>query len=575
VPRRLTYEVRERIGAEGQVLQQLDTDQAREVLRAARAASVEAVAVCFLWSIANPEHELAFGRMVAEELPGVPYTLSHQVNPVMREYRRASSAAIDASLKPLMQDHIATMAAELKRAGLAGEVLVLTSFGGCMQVSDVISRPIYAMDSGPSVAPVGGLAAARANGLGGDVIVCDAGGTSFDVSIVDGGRIRVTNEKWVGDGRTGHLTGMPAVEVRSIGAGGGSVAWVDEGGLLHVGPRSAGSVPGPACYGLGGTEATLTDAAVVLGYLDPSCFLGGRMPLDADAASAALQHHVGTPLGVSAQRAAELVFTVANDLMATAVREITVNAGIDPQDYLLVAGGGAAGLNVVPIAAELGCNRVLVPRVAPTLSAAGAHSADIATEVTVSVFLRSDDLDQSGANAALDRLEEQLDAFLRTLRSSALVTFRKEFSAGVRYPAQIWELEVPMSASRFSGPRDIEELTDRFHAKHERLYAHRESGSPVEIAYLKGRVVAGLTRPSSHEVVPFATEPIAPDSAPAVFGGVAQGTTRYWADQLPRGWTTAGPAIVGDETTTLVVYPGWLATLTDQGDFLLTRQEAP
>ncbi|MEQ8662182.1 MAG: hydantoinase/oxoprolinase family protein, partial [Gammaproteobacteria bacterium] len=284
VARRLTFEVPERINAEGGVETPLDEAAVRALLATLREREVEAVAVCLLWSIANPAHELRVGQLIEEALPGLPYTLSHQLNPILREYRRASSTAIDASLKPLMQDYLTTLEADLRAAGYRNDILVSTSFGGVMHLHDVVQKPIYLVKSGPAMAPVAGLAYVSAEQLANDIIVCDAGGTTFDVSLVRDGEVEFSRDTWLGPPWTGDNLGMASVAVHSIGAGGGSIAWVDPGGLMRVGPHSAGSEPGPACYGRGGEEPTVTDAAVVLGYIDPAHFLGGRMQLDEDAA---------------------------------------------------------------------------------------------------------------------------------------------------------------------------------------------------------------------------------------------------------------------------------------------------
>ena len=263
----------------------LDEQSVLATVRACVEHEVEAIAVCLLWSTVNGAHEARIGELLAEHLPAVPVTLSHRLNPVIREYRRASSAAIDASLKPLMQTFLQTLDDDLRVAGFAGNVLISTSFGGSWPTEQVVARPIYSVGSGPAMAPVAGVAySASEPDLGSGLLVCDTGGTTFDVSLVSEGKIHTSDETWLGGKWTGHITGTRAVDVSSIGAGGGSIIWIDEGGLLHVGPRSAGSDPGPACYGRGGALPTITDAALVLGFLDPDAFLGGRLVLDRGAA---------------------------------------------------------------------------------------------------------------------------------------------------------------------------------------------------------------------------------------------------------------------------------------------------
>src|SRR4051812_30101757 len=328
IPRRLTFEVAERMSSEGEAVTPLAEADVVGVLRELERSGVEAIAVSLLWSIANPAHEELIGSLIERELPGIPYTLSSRLNPIIREYRRTSSAAIDASLKPLMQAHLSDMERDLRAAGFAGELLVVTSFGGVLRLGDTAQRPIYTVNSGPAMAPVAGKAVAAPID---NIVVCDTGGTSFDVGVVRHGEVQFTRETWLDGVFTGHITGLSSVDVKNVGAGGGSIAWIDSGGLLRVGPQSAGAEPGPACYGHGGVDPTVTDAAVVLGYIDPGYFLGGRLALDAEAAQRAIQSAIAEPLGFSVQRAAWAILAVANEHMVGAVREITINQGIDPR----------------------------------------------------------------------------------------------------------------------------------------------------------------------------------------------------------------------------------------------------
>ena len=479
VPRSLTFEVPERIGAGGEVVLDLDEDATRATIRRLAALGVEAVAVCLLWSVANPRHEERVAALLADLLPDVPVTLSHRLNPILREYRRASSAAIDASLKPLMRAHLRAVEAELAAAGLAGELLVATSFGGVMHVADVVERPIFTVRSGPSMAPSAGRALAAAEDVAGDVIVCDTGGTTFDVSLVRDGVASFTRDTWLGGAWIGHSLGLASVDVRSIGAGGGSVAWVDDGGLLRVGPHSAGADPGPACYGRGGREATVTDAALVLGWLDPDDFLGGRMQLDVAAAGAAVGR-LSASLGRAVEDTAFAVMTLADEQMIGAIRDITVNQGIDPRRAAIVAGGGAAGLNILPIARELGCRTVLLPRDAGALSACGAHHSDIVAEFTESCATLSGAFDAAAVNRALDRLRGEAEAFAGRLRARGIGNIRFEYRVEARYLFQVWDLEVDLPVERFAGPADVAALVAAFHATHERVHAVSDPGQQVE-----------------------------------------------------------------------------------------------
>ncbi len=562
IPRRLTFEVPERVGSDGSVRLALDEDALRETLRGLRRRDVEAVAVCLLWSTENPDHELAVGRLIEQELPGVPYTLSHQINPIVREYRRASSAAIDASLKPMMGEHLRAVSSDLREAGLTGELMVATSFGGVMYLEDLSERPIFSVRSGPSMAPIAARTYGAADLDRKDVIVCDAGGTSFDVSLVRDGDVTYTRDTWLGPVFTGHLTGSTSVDVRSIGAGGGSIAWVDPGGLLHVGPQSAGADPGPACYGRGGDRPTVTDAAVLLGYIDPASFLGGRMALDASAAERVLGT-LGEQLGLSAHEAARAVLDVANEHMVGAVREMTINEGIDPRESLVVAGGGAAGLNIAEICRELGCDDILIPRTAGALSAAGAQFADVVSEFNQSFYARTTEFDFDGVNAVLDDLDEQVRAFADRLRERGMTEMRTEYFVSARYLYQVWELELPLRSARFGGPDDLTALSRGFDEIHERLLAVADPGAPLECLTWKARLTATVETAGLQRL-----------GAGAGTGGSASRTRRAsfrgeWLDatvvpggDLRQGETLNGPAIIEEATSTIVVPPDCSVTVT-------------
>jgi N-methylhydantoinase A len=571
VPRRLTFEVRERIDSEGRVTVPLDEAALVETLDRVREFEVAAIAVCLLWSIVNPVHEERVGELVAERLPGVPYTLSHRLNPIIREYRRASSTAIDASLKPLMQRHLDEMAIDLRHAGFGGELLVGTSFGGVLTVADVASRPVYSVNSAPAMAPVAARVYAPEEG---NVIVCDMGGTSFDVSLVRDGYIKFTRETWLGGQFTGHMTGLSAVDIKNIGAGGGSIAWIDPGGLLRVGPQSAGAQPGPACYSMGGTQPTVTDAALMLGYIDPDYFLAGRMQLSADAAREVLAREIGEPLGMDVENAAHAVLTIANEHMVGAIRDITINEGFDPRGSLVVAGGGAGGMTMGRIAEELGCDRVLVPRTAGTLSACGGLFSDIVTEFSISQRGDTNRFDYASVNRGLARLAEQIEEFFARLQTPVDAR-TSEFFVEARYPYQVWELEVPLAAGHFEGADDVDAMVQAFHRVHERVFAVSEPGQYIECIYWKGRATARLPKPSLARAARDGARAPEPVSVRRAWFGMQGGldTGCYRAEAMSAGHTLNGPAIIEEPTTTVVVYPGWAATVTDTGDYLMSRKD--
>ena len=577
VPRYLTFEIAERMDSEGTPFVPLDENSVLRAIEEARALRAEAVAVSLLWSIANPAHELRVAELLDAQWPDVPYTLSHRLNPIIREYRRASSTAIDASLKPVIQDYLATMERDLEQAGFRGRLLISTSFGGSWRPQAIVDRPIYSVGSGPSMAPVAAVAYAREELHEPDeLIVCDTGGTTFDVGLVSGGQINYTAETWLGGRWIGHITGIRSVDVKSIGAGGGSIVWIDPGGLLRVGPRSAGADPGPACYGLGGTSPTVTDAAVALGWIDPGYFLGGRLQLDADAARDAIDTADAGPLGLTIEEAAYAALTIASENIVGAIREITIARGIDPREVAIVAGGGASGLSIVPIARELGCARVLLPSTAGALSACGALYADVIDEFSRSLYAETRTLDRDAVNAVLDEIGAAADAFLSELGDAEPLETRKEFGVEARYRAQVWELEVPIPA-RLEDDKDVAALEEAFHATHERVFAVREPGQYLECLLWKARATAVLAKPDVRSRdLPAEGDPEPVELADGYFPDLGLAPVpRYDGAALAQGARVDGPGIIREPTTTVVVYPGSSATVTARGNYLLEIGDGP
>ena len=582
VPRHLTFEIGGRIDAEGAIVEPLDEGSVESALATARTADVEAIGVCLLWSVVNPAHELRIAELVEGLAPEIPVTLSHRLNPVIHEYRRASGTCIDASLKPLMQDHVRQLRDDLDAEGFAGVLFLANSVGGVSRAEDVIERPIYSVGSGPSLAPVAAqtYAEAELDGDGGvpaNVIVCDTGGTSFDVGLITDGAIQRSRDTWIGGRFTGHLTGVSSVDIRSIGAGGGSIAWIDAGGLLRVGPRSAGSTPGPACYGRGGTSATVTDAAAVLGYLDPRNFAGGRLELSLEAAREAVEAQLGDPLGCSLQEAASSVLVIAAELMVSAIKDLTVKQGFDPRTSLVVAGGGAAGLIIAPIARELGCRRVLIPRTAGALSACGGQFANLVAESARTHFTDTSDFDGAAIGQIIDELALELDGVASSLVDAETSSVVKTFYAQCRYPYQIWDLEVPLQDVELGHGSASAQLEEAFHAQHEQVLGVREPGQRVECLAWLGRLEAVLDRPDQ------ALAALSAESAPAQPTGASEAffgregvfeTPRFDGRSLLPGALLRGPAIVDEPTTTIVVPPDSTVAVTQAGNYLLTLEPA-
>jgi N-methylhydantoinase A len=571
VPRSLTFEIVERMRADGSVDTPLDESSVIAAIDQMGAAEVEAVAVCLLWSIANPAHELRVAELVREGLPEVPLTLSHALNPTLREYRRASSTAIDASLKPVLSPYLARLQERLAGAGFGGRVLVVTSTGGLLDIADVADQPIHAIGSGPAMAPIAGRHYAEASVDARTAIVADAGGTSYDVTLVREGSLPRSRDAWLGEPYVGHLTGFPSIDVKSIGAGGGSVAWVDQGGMLRVGPQSAGAIPGPACYGRGGTEPTVTDAALALGYLDPAFFLGGRFGLNVDAARSAIEHKVAEPLGTSLEGAASGIMTVATELMSGAIEEITVNQGVDPAEAVLVCGGGAAGLNAVAIARRLNCRAIVIPEVAGTLSAAGALLSDLVYERGALHPTRTDRFDFKGVNETVAELMELCRQFVHRA-GNGFDASEIELLADARYPGQAWELETGVPDFPFADRTAVETFATEFHRHHERVFAISEDTSPVEIVSFTARVRCQTGCAALGELV----EPRN--------GSPLSSRVSYWPDtefveakvidfSSLNSAPIQGPALIQAPVTTVVVDPG--ASAVRSGTSLIVSPVAP
>lgn len=570
IPRDLTFEIPGRMNAEGQVEEELDENFTVKVINELVGAGVEAIAACFLWSIANPKHELKIEEIANSVSPGLPITLSHRLNPIVREYRRASSAAIDASLKPLMQSYLLTLQSDLNDAGYKNDVLVSTSYGGVMHLTDIVEKPIFLVKSGPAMAPIAGKSYVSAENLDSNIIVCDAGGTTFDVSLVRDGTIEFSRDTWLGPRWMGDNLGMASVAVHSIGAGGGSIAWVDSGGLLRVGPQSAGSEPGPACYGLGGTSPTVTDAAVILGYIDPAHFLGGRMVLNREAANDAIAK-LGEALGQDVDRTAFAIMAVANENMIEAIKELTINEGINPAESTLVAGGGAGGLGIVPIASELGCKKILVPRTAGALSASGMQFSDIITEAGASKLTTTDNFDYDGVGEALKKINNDLETFRKNLNNRGIDETEIRYFVEARYRFQVWELEIELKNGEFNAESDVDDLVNKFHQMHERVFAIVDEGQTVECLNWRGRLIGKVDAPS---LEPSKTSgpksKICDREKETIFEGEKVKTSIYKGESLSVGDKIIGPSVIEEPTSTLVVYPGSSVMVSGGGRYIIS-----
>ena len=555
VPRRRIVGVRERIDVRGEVVVPLDEDDARRAIERLAAQDVEAVGISLLWSTVEPAHERRLAELVREQLPGVDVTLSSELAPRLGEYERTSSVVVNAYVGPLVGGYLARLRDHLERAGFRGELLVMTMGGGVIPPDVAVRASIHTLQSGPA----GGLARAKrvASTLGhANVVTTDVGGTSFDVGLVLRGELPFAHRPTI----ERQALAVPVVDVASIGTGGGSIAWFDADlGTLRVGPASAGSRPGPACYGRGGTRATLTDAAVVLGYVDR---LGGSLRLDRDAATAALARDVAEPMGVDLIAAARGVFDVATAQMADLVRRTTVRRGHDPAEFALYAFGGAAGQYVGRYADELGAAAVVVPHLAAEFSAAGAATSDVRVrhERELAPRLLTDvDVDVDGV---LDELEDRA-------RAEVGGVARIERRVGLRYFRQIHALEVVVDRLDAEGRAAA---SAEFQKRYDEIVGAgtSASGAPIELVSVAAIAVRTM--------VTHAERPLAADAgrAPARhrhawFGTVAHDTPVYDWEHVGAGAVIDGPAFVESPQTTVVVHPGQRATIDAGANLTLTR----
>ena len=571
VQRNHTAEVGGRMDALGGEVEPLNEDDVRHAVEMFRKRGVEAIAICFLWSTVNPAHERRAREIIREAWSGVPVTLSHELNPIPREYRRAISTAIDASLYPIVSAYT-----EALRHALAAydfntdHFLVATCNGGMMPPAAVVEKPIFSVMSGPTLAPV----AAQYLSPEPDVIVVDMGGTTFDVAAIRDGRLIVTAEAMIGD----DMLGIPKVDVRSIGAGGGSIAWVDVAGMIQVGPKSAGARPGPACYGLGGTRPTVTDANVVLGLIHPADFLGGRMTLDRAAAEAAVGA-LGDELGLGLVEAALTIHIACNHNMIAAIEDITVMEGINPRDSFLVAGGGAIGCHIGGIATELGIKRFMVPRFAAGLSAFGGLISNIRREEATTLFTTADEFSLDAVNDVLSRMRDAGQAFLDRA-GVARADQRFDYVVYGRYEYQSWEIEVAFAPTGGQlAVDDVPTLAATFHQMHQRIYGVKDEEDRVEFVTWKVRAVGLIRHPDESEdsatPVPADSAPLTPDGRRSIVLDLAAGAidaALYAAARVPPGATISGPAVIADETTTIVVHPRSTVDVDSRGNFIVTME---
>ncbi|HVO53291.1 MAG TPA: hydantoinase/oxoprolinase family protein [Solirubrobacterales bacterium] len=549
------FAVEERIGNDGEVQRELDLAALAPVVEQIRGQGLESLAVCLLYGYMAPDHELALERHLREEL-GIPVLLSHRVSPEWREYARASTTVTSAYIAPVIERYLSTLIEQLDQGG-GRSLHVMQSNGGVMSAEVAREEPIQTLLSGPVGGAIGAQEISRV--LDRPNVVCvDMGGTSFDVSLTIGGEASVSTETEI----DGLPLQMSAVDITGIGAGGGSVAWLD-GAALRVGPRSAGSEPGPVCYGRGGSEPTVTDANLALGRVNTSSFAGGGMELDLAAAEEALAG-LGGELGLSAVETAQGILDIVNAAMADAIRTQTVERGIDPREFALVAYGGAGPMHAAALAEQLEIDEVIVPAHPGTFSAWGMLQTDVRHDLRVTHFRALEEIDVGEAAAAFAALEAQG----RELLLSEDVDPQRMHAtcmADLRYVGQEYSLRVPVPSPELD-PAAVKVDFDRLY--HER-YGHSSAASPAEVVKLWVTVRGDLPRPAG-SVAPAVRD--APHGDRSVrFGGEWQAATVADRAAIAAGSSLAGPAVIEESTSTTVVPPGWSARVVEGGHLAMNR----
>ncbi len=555
VPRRLRLEVPERLDADGSVVRPLSEDAVRTLIAGLADEGIEAVAVTLLHSYANPAHERRVGELLAEGLPDAYVSLSVDVLPEIREYERTSTTVVNAYVGPTVRRYLSSLQQRLTDAGSSADVLMMQSSGGLIPLSRVLARPAEVIESGPAAGVIGAARAAVEAGVP-DVITFDMGGTTAKASLVEGGRVVRTDEYEVGGGISlssrlvkggGYALKLPVIDVSEVGAGGGSLVRVDAAGAVKVGPESAGAAPGPVCYGRGGRIATVTDANVVLGFLNPTALAGGTVSVSRDAACEAIDVQIARPLGLSLEAAALAVHRVASSTMTRAVKAVSTYRGRDPRGFALFAFGGNGGVHGAQLAADLGIRRVLVPPAAGIFSSLGLLRADIELPLSMAWHRAATATDGAALREAFGTMQARLAG------TAGGKVRRYRWEADLRYAGQAFELGVPVDPDG-RVERLVAEVCEAFAAEHESTYGHRQHVDDVEFVALRVTAVVPAASP-----VPFRLHALPlPHGERRLFFGEPHG----WRNTLVLGRSAvtqapmAGPLVVEEYEGTTVVPPG-------------------
>jgi N-methylhydantoinase A len=563
---RLGSWVKEHVGSTGAILTPLDEGEVRTVVREFKYDGIESIAVCLLFSFLNNAHEKRIREIVREEYPDCFVCLSCEVLPQIREFERVSTTVVNAYTSPKLRNYLYRLKMRLVAEGFSGKLHVMQSNGGVMDLEFSADHGVEAVLSGPSGGVVAALRLGEQSGYR-NLITGDMGGTSYDVCLIHDGKPEVGVDQWI----SRYRIAVPLLDIHTIGAGGGSIGWVDSGGALRVGPQSAGANPGPACYGRGGERPTVTDATLVLGYMDPARFLGGKMHLDRKASEAALDKHLAMPLGISVEDAAIGMARIATNAMSNALRYVSVSRGRDPRDYALMAFGGAGAISAGIQARELGIKTILVPRTASVLSALGGLLSDFKVSKIQSFVATSSSVDLEKLNGHFNAMYAEAERLLRSAGSTGEFTLNRYMD--IHYIGQVQEVIVPLrSRTRRITQVNLSRALRDFHDQHELLYAFKRPDQPVEIVSLRLELVVPRER-LEMPTYPFSGE----SSAHAMVGRRSIYLDRigfveapiYEGSMLQPGNLITGPAVIHEPDTTIVVYDKQEAMLDQYGMYVI------
>ena len=569
-PRFLRKGIRERILSNGKVKISINEDDVREACKIFVDEGVNSIAISFIWSVLNPSHEIIAEKIVREMMPNAFITVGSRLYPQIREYTRTSTAVTNAYLSPTLKSYVSAINEYFISLGGENNVRYFQSNGGLATGDVMTDRSVYAINSGPASAPIAGLSIANPFKYK-NVITVDMGGTSFDITLTKGGSTNLN--KNVDFLR--YRIGVPMIHVETLGAGGGSIAWIDEMGLLQVGPQSAGANPGPACYSKGGEKPTVSDANLVLGYLNPDGLIGGKLPLNYENAFNSIEKNIAKPLGMEVEKAAYGIFTIVNSNMVNGIRRVTVERGYDPRDFVLVAGGGATGAHITALAKEMGIDTVIVSKLSSGLCAYGQIISDVKYNYMATIPTRLDSIKAAEKiNKTFKEIESKGIEHLNKdgFEEKKINTYR---SLEMRYVGQIHECTVNIDFFEIT-EETLQNIKEAFHNRHEELYTYSEKDSPVELVNIESTIYGRIDRPNYSELENKGQiNDALKISRNLIFSekGNVLKTPVYDGNKLSPGNLIDGPAVVEEDTTTLVIENGWFLELHKSGTYIIKRKK--